>query len=51
MADINIINLIKIFFSNLDLFNTINSLSMHISWGLGFLYDVSKWLLGGWNKQ
>ena len=26
-------------------------LSMHISWGLGFLYGLSKWLLGGWNKQ
>ena len=26
-------------------------LSMHISWGLGFLYGLSKWLLGGWNKK
>jgi len=26
-------------------------LSMHISWGLGFLYGLSIWLLGGWSKQ
>ena len=26
-------------------------LSMHISWGLGFLYGLSRWLAGGWNKK
>ena len=26
-------------------------LSMHISWGLGFLYGLFRWLSGGWNKQ
>tara|TARA_B100000941_G_scaffold41452_1_gene25171 strand:- start:353 stop:1408 length:1056 start_codon:yes stop_codon:yes gene_type:complete len=26
-------------------------LSMHISWGLGFLYGLSRWLSGRWNKQ
>ena len=26
-------------------------LSMHISWGLGFLYGLFRWISGGWNKQ
>jgi glycosyltransferase involved in cell wall biosynthesis len=25
-------------------------LSMHISWGLGFLYGLLRWARGGWNK-
>ena len=26
-------------------------LSMHISWGLGFLYGLTRWARGGWNKS
>ncbi|MEC7921542.1 MAG: hypothetical protein VYA06_05270, partial [Chloroflexota bacterium] len=26
-------------------------LSMHISWGLGFLYGLIRWARGGWNKS
>ena len=26
-------------------------LSMHISWGLGFLYGLLRWMTGGWNKS
>ncbi|MEC7881234.1 MAG: glycosyltransferase family 2 protein [Chloroflexota bacterium] len=26
-------------------------LSMHISWGLGFLFGLSRWMRGGWNKS
>jgi len=26
-------------------------LSMHISWGLGFLYGLCRWITGGWNKS
>ena len=26
-------------------------LSMHISWGLGFLYGLTRWVRGGWNKS
>ena len=26
-------------------------LSMHISWGLGFLYGLARWLSGGWSKK
>ena len=26
-------------------------LSMHVSWGLGFLYGLFKWITRGWNKS
>ena len=26
-------------------------LSMHISWGLGFIYGLIRWTTGGWNKS
>ena len=26
-------------------------LSMHISWGLGFIYGLVRWLTGGWSKK
>ena len=33
------------------LFIPIVVLSMHISWGLGFLYGLMRWARGGWNKS
>ena len=33
------------------LFIPVIVLSMHISWGLGFLYGLFRWITGGWNKS